>query len=502
MFSKKKTCVGLIISSHDIVAIEVSNNKNTPEVTNYSKIELEENVVESNCIVAQPDKFKEAIKALLKGAQQGAIKAKEVFLAIPEENTFSHQLSIPKKHINNVAYIKEEANDFIPIELDEAVFDFKVTDHKSETGKIQLKFIATQNIIVESLTKALKEIDIEVIKVDVDIDSLIRSFTSTLNKNEGDILLINIGKTKDLVAICDKDENAYRVISRKSEEGIQMSEIKERVEKLIQVASADKELEIKRVYLSGSAEEIAGIQEMLNSVLPGIEVKNGVEFAQIPKEIENEILIGIGICINLIQGNKKKDFNLLPENKKEELSIAPIIPKLYRILIIVMIILIFPLIRVSIESARNYIEYEVKTREVVILVEQSLNPYLTSIAKLKTERKQVQQQILAVLGDSIPVSELMKSIDKNNTDNVNLLNVSFRDGGQDSDSKIVLTAEVANRETTEELVEYLENESIYKEVNSPLSNLVGKGKRLVKIDLTVDEEELLKETDPEKENNE
>ena len=169
---------------------------------------------------------------------------------------------------------------------------------------------------------------------------------------------------------------------------------------------------------------------------------------------------------------------------------APLIPRLNQYLFLAMVILGIPLIKIGINASSNYIDYLTKAQETMILNEQSLNPYLTNIAKSKREKKEIEQAIRNLQDNAIPVSPIMKSIDSFNDDGVALMNITYKSDSNTDTNEIFLTAEINSREATEELVKALEQSDIYKEVISPLSNLVGKEKRLVKVDLIVDKEKV------------
>lgn len=152
MKNNKHKCVGLIIKdqSLSVVKVEIENDK--PNVTNYSKILLEEGIIVNGCIILNKEGFKTAVKKLLASGVGGAIKTKNLLVAIPEEKVFSHSIIIPKDKINDTDFIKEAAKDFIPIELNRAVFDYKIIHEDTNNKTLTLSFVAIQNSIAEPIS--------------------------------------------------------------------------------------------------------------------------------------------------------------------------------------------------------------------------------------------------------------------------------------------------------------------------------------------------------------
>ncbi len=530
--NKLKKYVGLLIKSHEIVAVEVTNKKGKPDVSNYSKVVIEEGIVGDGAAVVDSDKFKEAIQSLFKNAMNGVIKADEVFIALPEERTFSHQIIIPSDRSDDLDFIKERAKDFIPIELEKAAFDYKVIK-KNEDKTLRIRFVATQSSIVNAIITSLKEVGIRVIKAGIDIDALIESFDSEINQNEGDFLLVNMDLKRDLLSINFKNGVSHKIISRRdkastiqqvstalnltSHEALeeelvkmrsgessgetqtklaevfasQLERLEQEIDNLLKVTSVEGDVKISKIYLTGPLSSIPTVKERLEKRFPDVQIEKQVAYTEVAFEAENHLLEAIGLGINQITGNQKKEFNLLPEAKKEELNTDLFIPKLKKYLLAAILILAIPVIQLGIQATGNFIDYQVKTQEVVILSEQSLNPYLRGVAKMKQERAQVQQQILAVLDQSVPVSIVLKSLDLYNREDIVLKSVNYRSDADSEISEIMITAEIKDRPSTEAFVEELESNELFEEVISPLSNLVGKGKRLVKIDLVVNNNKII-----------
>ena len=529
MIKRDSKSIGLIISSRSIVAVEVENGKNGFIVSNYSKVILEEGIVESDCIILNQDAFREAVKKLLKTGVGGAISAKEIFISIPEEKIFTHQVAVPRSKMNDLDFIKETAKDFIPIELDQAVFDYKMTIDNREDKTVILNVVAVQNSIVNPLVNSLKKLKLTVIGIDYDTNCLIRSFNNQLNENSGDFLIVHSDLNRDLIAINTQNDNLYSIIHRndekellekiralvnvdstekvrelllqtKKENGFNIEEkedikkslkkhfdeLETKIKQFLTITKSKDVIDIKLIYLTGTLSALPGMIEMLREMFPKITIKKKIQFTEIPDEIEDDALEGIGLCLKGQPGMDKNDFNLLPDQKKEELNISRITPKLRAIAITITLLMIALVINVGLSTARKYVEFHTSSKEATILNEKTLNPYITQTASAQEFMRRADNQILSIIEDTVPVSPIMEYLDSYNKTDVHLVSISFDDRNSGTTAMINLRAKAANRETTEKLVEDIEKTPLISKVESPLTNLIGKGERPIEINLILD----------------
>jgi len=531
MTKKSHKNLGIIITSESISAVEVINEKKGPSVTNYSKVNLQEGIVEDGCIILNPRGFQEAIQKLLLEGIGGPMQPDNVLISIPEEKIFSHQLTIPKDKLRDLDFIKETAKDFIPIELNEAIFDYKVASENQADKTLTLNFVAAQSSIIEPIIEILNEIKLNVVGIDTNVNCLIRSFNNTLNNNEGDSLILNMNMERDLLAINSESNNIYKIILKtdkkeqienmkallnlpsikevkemllklKKGEGLTEAQketlknalkayfdkISEKISQLTKIASSHEEISLGTIYLTGMFSGLPGIQQLLSEALPEAKIKTKLEFTEIPDEIENETLEGLGLCLKDVINAEKVNFNILPEIKKHELKVAKITPKLriYSVTMVAVLMILF--VNSGISMAKNYLDYRISSQEVIILNEQALNPYITNTARIKQQNQQDQSQILSILDEALPVSQIIEELETYNNDGISLVRVEYSNQSAGSEAKVNIKAKTVSRSETENFVIDLENKGFYSLVVSPLSNLVGKGERFINITLEIDKE--------------
>ncbi len=195
-----KNTIGLGIRDNSLTAVELAKKKNDFDVVNYSHLSLDPGIVDENSILINPEAFKLAVKKLLKEGREGEIKSSNVIISIPEEKTFSHYLEIPAEDANDHEAILKYAKSIIPIELSEAVMDYKRLKRAAGKKEVAFDFVATQRSIVNPLIDTLQSIGLTVVAVDVDKNSLMR-VCQHCTKSKKSSMLIEIDDERSMLSV-------------------------------------------------------------------------------------------------------------------------------------------------------------------------------------------------------------------------------------------------------------------------------------------------------------
>ncbi|MBU0577990.1 pilus assembly protein PilM [Patescibacteria group bacterium] len=538
-----KNTFGLAISNEMLTAVELAYNKSGLKVINFSKVDLEPGVVENNCIIINPLALKEALSKLLQEAKMGPIKSENVIISIPEEKTFNHHIDIPKEQVKNKEFIKNVARDFIPIALDDAIIDYKQIRSNPGQNYITFNFVAVQKNIIDSLTKVLSEANLNVVAVDIDKNSIIRSCNNSLQKNEGDFMVVNIGMNKSTINITtssgfyynidakiegkkldekikellkipsiadvrtllmqfSQDENVIKADQKKIlEQGLQsyFATFIKKINELIQAIGNRGGLELNTIYLIGCHSCVPGIEETFKEAFPKTEIKHKLNYIQLDETTELIYPYAIGLALRAVLPEvNENDINLLPQNKKEELEERKVTPVIRRYLLGTCIMLGGLLILSGIFTSKTYLGYRVSSQELSLLEEKAMNPYLREAAQEIQQETQLANQILSIVEGAVPGSKTMKIFDNYNTNGITLVNVNYSIN-TNKEIEIRLRAKASSRSAIEEFILELESSPYFTEVISPLSNLVGKGERFINIDLKLNANEIINEHEKEKE---
>jgi len=526
-----KNTFGLQIGNEFLKAVELSNGKTTLTVRNYSLAPLSPGVVEDNCIVINKEAFKEALQKLIMEANNGPITSKNVIISIPEEKTFSHHLEIPVEHSKNDEYIRKMARDYIPIDLTEAIIDYRVISNDGKT--VIFEFTAVQKILVKTLIDILSEMGLNVIGVDVSKNSLLRFCNNRFQKNESGYLvsyldvdkcsisvstqsggsyslsippeefhvvekmkrILNTNNSNELSEVMDEyksNEDPEKQNSLQDELSGELNIITKKTKELVNAIKNQEGIELKNIYLLGRYASLQGLKEEYEKLFPGAEIKTKVNYIDINGVSEMIFAEAIGLALrSALHEENEKNIDLLPIEKKLEIDCAKCTPLITAYSILLVLSFIGLIIWTGIGAFNNYLTYKTTKQELAIYMEKANNPYLTQISKTNQQRNQLESQIITITQNIIPISKMIQKLDAFDLDGINLVNIDYR--LNNNKPEIKLRAKIKDRNTTEQFLIELEKIEYFTEINSPLSNLIGKSERFVNIDLILNPLKIIEE---------
>lgn len=153
-----------------------------------------------------------AIKQLLSEAK---IKEKRVVVSVAENRVYSRILSMPTMSEAELSSaIKWEAEQFVPIPVDEVELDFSVIqeqDSSASDKKMLVYLVAAPKIYLESMVDFLVGIGLEPIAVESEMVAVSRSLTfgSTISTS----LIVHIGAMSTVFAIVDGSSLSFSYVT-------------------------------------------------------------------------------------------------------------------------------------------------------------------------------------------------------------------------------------------------------------------------------------------------
>jgi type IV pilus assembly protein PilM len=499
-------------------------------VANFSRVELEPEIVEDDSFIVNPEAFREALEKLMKGGKNGPITSRNVIVSLPEEKTFSHQVSFPVDSPQEEEDILKTAKNYIPIELGDAVVDYKKLDGVSEDRHITYSVVAAQKNLVESLIENLGEAGLSVLAVDVSKDSLFRCCHSVSKKDQKtstsqDIMVVSVerdatffnvrmatGETFTINSPIGGQKLVERIkkglgISTHSEARqvlgesekptakkfgeikdclqAELGQLAQKALELKHIVESQTLLKLSQIHVVGTYPCIPGLSDDIQAVFPETEVALGISGIGVPEQ-SCDFAKAIGLALRaIIPLAHETGVNLLPRSRKEELDFAEWRPKILRSLLAATVVLMGLAGLSGYSMGSGYLGVKTANQELKVSRDRIENPYLNKLAQASQQKSRLEGEMLTILKDSLPLSRLMSKIDGYNVDGVGLVNVTFY---LDSAKALVLRlrGKSATRELTEQFVTNLGKEPYFSNVISPLSNLVGKGERFINIDMNVE----------------
>ncbi len=525
--------IGLDIRNNALTAVELAKTKDSFKVVNYARLELDPGIVDEDAILLNPDLFKEAVLKLLADGREGAIKSRNVVISIPEEKTFSHYLDLPGENPEDYETVIEHAKDLIPIELEEAAVDYKRLDEDSKDKKpSDFNFVAVQKSIIQPLITSLQEVGLQVVAIDVDKNSLMRvceacaattgstvlvevnydrslltvkyqggrSHALTLSMGEKRFLetvsrelkLNSAAKARELTQNALKSQDPSAQTVKKHLKGFYDTLVR-KIKELHTLAKKENAPEIETFFIVELGLKWPGLKEVLKKTFPEVKLINQFSCIQVGNEDQRLYFNAIGLALRAVLPEAhEKDINLLPYNRKEELHASKVRPKLRWGFLLVFLLISGVLFYSGMIAARTYFDYLVSKKDLAASIQELNNPYLTQAAQANQQKAQLEGQVKSILEDNLPAAFVMRKIDAYNQNGISLVNVRYR-LNTDRTMALHIRAKTASREDTERFITTLERDDYFAEVNSPLSNLVGKGERFIQLDLALDRDVLMTE---------
>lgn len=200
-FYKDKPLFGLDIGFNSIKVMQLNNQSSKHTVTGYGVASFDHKAINNGVIVDQEHIAKAALE-LFKNGLVGEITTRRVAFSVPAARTFSRIITLPKlapKDIKDAVML--EAEQYIPVPLDELYIDYVVTQKSDE--KTDVLAVAVPKKVVDSYLTLTKLLDLEVVVMETTTGATGRLFQSTDAHNIPTVL-IDFGSVSADITIFDQ----------------------------------------------------------------------------------------------------------------------------------------------------------------------------------------------------------------------------------------------------------------------------------------------------------
>ncbi len=209
-FKKKESLLGIDAGTFSTKIVHLSYpQKGKVELENYgekfNKIQ-QENLYQNIRKKTFPLPSQETAKDIKNILIKAKIKEKRAIFSIPDFKTFFTVFRIPlmsKAEMDSA--VRFEAKQHIPMPLKDVFLDWSITEEANKELKIGPKIIlvAVPNKVVKEYQEIAKLAGVELLSIEAEIFSLVRSLTNDNEKNEGVIQLIDIGVQSTTLSIIE-----------------------------------------------------------------------------------------------------------------------------------------------------------------------------------------------------------------------------------------------------------------------------------------------------------
>lgn len=192
--------IGLDIGSHSIKLIEVSKERDAATLLTAGSIPTPPKALISN-LQADAEAIAVAIKKLL---HDTGSKSRSVNIALPESQVFTRVIEVPPLSQRELtSAIKWEAEQYIPLPLDQVNIDFSILREAKETtsGKMEVLLVAAPKALLDKYVNILDLADVNIQGVETEIISASRSLVRSA-ANLKTVMIVSLGnQTTDLAIL-------------------------------------------------------------------------------------------------------------------------------------------------------------------------------------------------------------------------------------------------------------------------------------------------------------
>jgi type IV pilus assembly protein PilM len=196
IFSSKPEAFGLDISDLSLKIAKLEKTKDFLKLASFGETEIPPGVIEGGEIKDEKS-LGEIIKKSLSEVKGKKLKAKYVIASLPEEKSFLDIIQIPlmKKEEMEEA-LRFEAENHIPIPLDEVYFDFEKIETIFNHSRYQEVLIAAcPKKVIDAYLRALKGAGLFPLALEVESLSIVRALVKK-EKVFPPLLIIDFGGTR------------------------------------------------------------------------------------------------------------------------------------------------------------------------------------------------------------------------------------------------------------------------------------------------------------------
>ena len=175
LFSSRQNTIGLDIGKSSIIGVQVAGRAPTMVLKGYHERPIPEGIVFEGEVL-DPESLAGEIKGFMRDSN---LKGKVVHLGVGNQKVIVRNIEVPEMAEDELkGAIEFQAQDYIPIPLDEAVLDFQVVGHTTDeegTAKQQVLLVAAQKEMIDRYMDASKRAGVKLAGIDVSAFALIRA---------------------------------------------------------------------------------------------------------------------------------------------------------------------------------------------------------------------------------------------------------------------------------------------------------------------------------------
>lgn len=216
-FSSSQPLVALDIGAHSVKLAQLKKGRKGFELLNFGMIQLPEDTVIDGEL-ENPQALADALRNLLKSEK---IKNKNAVIGISGQSVIIKKISVPLMSEEElIEMIREEAEQYIPFDIDEVHLDFAIVKAEGEVPvekgatneerQMDVIIVAVRKEVIQKYMDVFKEVGMKVKVVDLSAFALENAFELNYEVDrDAAIALVNIGGSMTNINIMEEGVTAF-----------------------------------------------------------------------------------------------------------------------------------------------------------------------------------------------------------------------------------------------------------------------------------------------------
>ena len=193
MAKKDTLLVGVDIGSHAVKICQLQHTGTGYKLLSLGSANIPAGAVEDG-VLQEPDEVGKAISGLLKNLK---IKSSKIGISISGYSVIVKKVNLEKMDDDALdEYIKSEAEQYIPFDIEDVYLDYQQLRGKSEASdRIEIMLVAAKKEVVNDYLNMLADLKLKTVLVDVDGFAL-ENIWETISGGTENVALVDIGASK------------------------------------------------------------------------------------------------------------------------------------------------------------------------------------------------------------------------------------------------------------------------------------------------------------------
>lgn len=205
-----KTIVGLDVGTSSVKIIQLKPSGNQWQLAAMGMAEIPNDSLEVKNQDVQRSTIIESIKRVFK---ESGIKTKKVVTSLSGDSVIIRYVKLPFMTAEELrGAIQKEAEQYIPLNIDQVVLDFQILGETQEDGqkKLDVLLVAAKIDVVDQHLSMLKSAGLSPIIIDVDAFALQNAYEiNRLEPTEETVALINLGASLSTINILEGSNTRF-----------------------------------------------------------------------------------------------------------------------------------------------------------------------------------------------------------------------------------------------------------------------------------------------------